>query len=174
MALIILALLITVPIVEIMLFIEIGGRIGVWSTVAVVVLTAIAGTALLRYQGLNTLTRAQAQLDQGRFPMAELFDGLCLLAAGLVLLTPGFLTDAIGALLFLPPVRAALRRLVAAKLMAADGVHVRHGMQPGRPAQPSPHDDDIIDVDFTEVGNEDDLPPVEESRWRPPSAKDGS
>ncbi len=112
MALLILLAFILVPIVEIALFIEIGGWIGLWPTLAVVVLTAFAGTALLRAQGLATLQRGRETLARNELPVKELFDGMCLLFAGALLLTPGFLTDSVGLLLFVPAVRAGLRRLL--------------------------------------------------------------
>ena len=89
MALLIFLALIGVPVIEIAVFIEIGGRIGLWSTVGLIVLTALIGTALLRHQGLSTLARARASLNQGKLPMRELLDGVCLLIAGVLLLTGG-------------------------------------------------------------------------------------
>ncbi len=116
MAWIVLFLFLAVPLVEIAVFIEVGGWLGLWPTLAVIVATAVAGTALLRWQGLSTLARAQAALDRGQLPVAEVFDGACLLVAGALLLTPGFVTDAVGGLLFLPPFRALLRGLIAHRL----------------------------------------------------------
>ena len=123
MPFLLLALFIAMPLVEIAVFIEVGGWIGLWSTLAVVVLTAVIGTWLLRLQGLSTLRRAQAAIERNELPLAEVFDGACLLFAGALLLTPGFVTDGIGFLLFLPPVRAGLRRLLArfVKLKVAGG-----------------------------------------------------
>lgn len=109
MALFVLAAFIIVPIIEIALFIEIGGRVGLWNTIALIVLTAMLGTWLLRAQGLGTLHRAQQSLARNVFPVAELFDGLCLLVAGVLLLTPGFLTDTLGFLLMVPPLRRLVR-----------------------------------------------------------------
>ncbi len=108
MAPLLFALFVVVPIIEIALFIQVGDVIGLWPTIALVVLTAMAGTTLLRMQGISTLRRAQSSLDQGQMPIREVFDGACLLVAGVLLLTPGFMTDAIGLSLFLPPVRAAI------------------------------------------------------------------
>ena len=82
MGAILLATFVCVPIIEIVLFIEVGGRIGLGPTISVVVLTAFAGTFLLRQQGLATLRRAQASLEENRFPLDEVFDGLCLVGAG--------------------------------------------------------------------------------------------
>lgn len=110
MAILILIAFIAVPIVEIAVFIEIGGQLGVFNTIAMVVVTAILGTWLLRSQGLRTLHRAQDSLARNIFPVSEVFDGLCLLVAGALLLTPGFVTDALGFLLFVPPLRLLLRQ----------------------------------------------------------------
>ena len=108
------------PLVEIAVFIEVGGALGLWPTLAIVILTAMLGTALFRIQGLATLRQAQASLAANRFPVEEVFDGLCLLAAGALLITPGFVTDSLGFLLFLPPFRTFLRGLIARRLL-------RHG-----------------------------------------------
>ena len=123
MPILILALLIGIPLIEIYLFIQVGGAIGVWSTIGLVVLTALIGTALLRQQGLATLARAQSELDQQHLPVRELFDGVCLLVGGLLLLTPGFLTDALGFSLLLPPLRAVLGRGIWAALARSRNVH---------------------------------------------------
>jgi len=110
MPLVILALFIGVPLIEIYLFIQVGGLIGVWPTIGLVILTAVIGTAMLRHQGMATLARAQAELQEDRLPVREIFNGFCLLAGGMLLLTPGFLTDALGFALLLPPARAVLGR----------------------------------------------------------------
>ncbi len=123
MPILILALFIGIPLIEIYLFIQVGGAIGVWSTIGLVVLTAFIGTALLRQQGLATLARAQSELDQQHLPVRELFDGVCLLVGGLLLLTPGFLTDALGFSLLLPPLRAVLGRGIWAALARSRNVH---------------------------------------------------
>jgi len=118
MGLILLALFIGVPLLEIAVFIQVGGLIGLWPTLGLVILTAMAGTWHLRAQGLATLERARRQLDRGVLPTRELFDGLCLLVSGALLLTPGFVTDAAGLLLFLAPVRDWLRGVLARHLAA--------------------------------------------------------
>ena len=119
MGLVLLLAMIGVPIVEIAVFIEVGGRLGLWPTLATIILTAMAGTALLRQQGLATLQRVRESLEANRFPLAEVFDGLCLLVAGALLLTPGFVTDAAGLLLFVPAVRVALRQAFGRYLVAS-------------------------------------------------------
>ncbi len=107
---IILALLIGLPLIEISVFIEIGSEIGALSTVVITVLTAVAGTLLLRIQGIGVLRRAQASMARQEAPVEEIFQGVFLALAGLMLLIPGFVTDAIGFLFFLPPVRHYLGR----------------------------------------------------------------
>ncbi len=171
MALVLLLIFIGVPILEIAVFIKAGGLIGLWPTLAIVVLTAIAGSALLRYQGLATLAKARQSLAEDRLPLAELFDGLCLFLAGVLLLTPGFVTDAVGFLLFLPPVRLALRLWLMKRLMDSDGIWIN-----GRRVDPrgdgGPHRNGgqstgptIIEGEFEEVeeGRDDTQDPSEGS-----------
>ena len=113
------------PFVEIAGFVVIGGRIGVLATLAWVVLTAMLGLALIRRQGLDALGRARAALRRGESPTAELADAALVSLAGVLLLLPGFVTDAFGLVLALPPVR---RRIVA-RMRA----RFRAGRRPGRP-----------------------------------------
>lgn len=114
-----LLLFIAVPAIEIALFIEVGGWIGTWPTVALVLLTALIGAGLVRAQGLAVLARLQREMRSGLVPAAALAEGAMLLVAGLLLLTPGFFTDTVGFLLLLPP----LRHRVAAALAARVVVH---------------------------------------------------
>jgi len=119
MALILLALIfIGMPLLEIAVFIQVGGAIGVWPTIGLTVATALAGSLLLRAQGLTTLMRARAQMDSGQLPAREMFEGVCLVLAGALLLVPGFVTDALGLLLFFPPFRELLRVLIARHIAA--------------------------------------------------------
>jgi len=145
-----LLLFIGVPAAEIALFIVIGGEIGVWATLALIVLTAVAGSVLIRQQGLRTLFRAQETLARQELPLREAFDGICLVLAGFLLLTPGFLTDAVGLLLLLPPFRAVLRGPVIRRMH----VHVSGGFGP----RPPPGEGPIIDGEFQEV-RPDPAPP---------------
>ena len=119
--------LVCVPIVEIVVFIEIGGRIGPWWTVGLVLLTALVGTALLRAQGLAVLASARSTVDRGGFPVREVLDGVCLLLAGAFLLTPGFVTDAVGGLLLVPPFRRALQYWALARLRASGRIRTGAG-----------------------------------------------
>lgn len=101
-------LLIAVPIIEIALFIELGGAIGLWPTIGLVIGTAILGGALLRAQGFAAMARLQSSLAEGGDPRGPMAHGVMILAAGLLMLTPGFFTDTVGFLLLVPPVRSAL------------------------------------------------------------------
>jgi UPF0716 protein FxsA len=114
-------LFVAVPIIEIALFIQVGDAIGLWPTLAIVVLTAIAGTALMRAQGIMTLKRLQSSMAEGRNPTDPIAQGAMILVAGVLLLTPGFFTDAVGFALLLPPVRILLIRWIAAKI-ASGGI----------------------------------------------------
>ncbi|MCE8005522.1 FxsA family protein [Aestuariivita sp.] len=131
-----------VPLIEIGLFIQIGGAIGLWPTLAIVVLTAVLGTWLVRAQGLLALGQLRSSFSDLRDPTEPLAHGAMILISGALLLTPGFFTDAIGFLLLMPPVRLAVYRYVRTR------VTVRHFEMGHRPP---PARDDIIDGDFEEV-----------------------
>jgi UPF0716 protein FxsA len=152
MAIVLLLAFIITPIVEIAVFIEIGGEIGLWPTLAIVVITAMVGTALLRAQGLATFAGAQQSLARGEFPVRQVFDGACLLVAGALLLTPGFVTDGVGLALFLPPVRNLLRRWVLARGRFQVDAGMDAGPRPGR-------EDGIVEGEFHEVEGERDTEP---------------
>ena len=97
--------LLLLPLVEIALFIWVGGGIGAGATILCILATAILGAVLLRRQGTGNLRRVQDALRHGQIPVAEMLDGVFLALAGILLFIPGFLTDALGVCLFLPPVR---------------------------------------------------------------------
>jgi UPF0716 protein FxsA len=99
-----------VPLIEIMLFIEIGSRIGTWTTLLIIAVTAVWGAALAHREGWRVWVRLQDRLRSGQMPAEELLDGLLVLVAGALLLTPGFFTDAVGFLLLLPPSRQVIKR----------------------------------------------------------------
>ncbi len=176
MALVIFLALIGVPVIEIAVFIEVGGRIGLWPTVGLIVLTALVGTALLRHQGLSTLARARASLDQGKLPMRELLDGVCLLIAGALLLTPGFVTDAVGALLLVPPLRWPLQVWAVRWMMAHGTVTVSANGSVHASASahwPPRKEDGVIDGEFTEIEEDNDLLPPRDGRLPPGDGKRG-
>ena len=146
MAILLLVAFVAVPLIEIGVFIEVGGWIGLWPTLAIVIVTAVVGTWLLRMQGLATLARAQDSLARQEFPVNEVFDGLCLLFAGALLLTPGFVTDTVGFLLFVPAIRKMLRKAVWRYLKSTGRVTL--DMTGTGPMGP---DGDVIDGEFRDV-----------------------
>lgn len=103
---------IAVPLAEITLFVIVGGQIGVFMTIGLVILTAVIGTILLRLQGFAVLSQLRRSLDQGQMPVGAVIDGAFLLVAGILLLTPGFFTDTIGFTLFIPAVRQRIARWI--------------------------------------------------------------
>jgi len=110
-----------VPLIEIYLLIQVGGVIGGLTTVFLVVFTAVLGAALVRFQGLSTFQRLQATLGQGGLPAAEMVEGVILLVSAVLLLTPGFVTDAIGFAGLVPVLRRMLAKKVLTSLMQRPG-----------------------------------------------------
>ena len=98
-----------IPIIEIYLLIEIGSMFGALTAVTLVILTGFLGAFLARMQGLQTLYRIQESLREGRMPSGELLNALLIVIAGLVLLTPGLLTDSAGFLLLIPATRNSIK-----------------------------------------------------------------
>lgn len=135
-------LLIVVPIAEISVFVIIGGEIGVLPTIALIVLTAILGSILLRWQGLSTLSKIQSEMEAGRVPGRELTHGAMILVAGILLLVPGFVTDIFGILLFIPPVREIVWRFLRSRVsfVATRGPFRQH--RPGDPFHGSDNEND--------------------------------
>jgi len=123
-----LVLFIVMPIVEIAVLIQVGGALGLLPTLAIVILTAIIGTRMLRSQGRATFERARQRMGSGEMPASEIVEGMLLLVGGVLLLTPGFVTDAFGFLCLVPASRAWL----AARLSARSIGVVVGGMGPGR------------------------------------------
>ncbi len=103
-----LLLFIAVPAVELALLIRVGGEIGLLATIMIIVATGVAGWSLLKIQGLQTLVRIRQEMAQGQMRATEMVAGLVLLGSGLFLLTPGFLTDAVGFLMLVPTIRRAV------------------------------------------------------------------
>jgi UPF0716 protein FxsA len=139
LGLILLVALIGLPLIEIAVFVEVGSEIGAVPTILLTVLTAIAGTIMLRMQGLSLLTRMRAEMDRGEVPGADIVQGALIVVASFLLLVPGFVTDAVGLALFVPPLRAAIARLVVRN---ARVTVVRPGMQRG-----ADRGEDVVDLD---------------------------
>ena len=141
------AVFVAVPIIEIALFIQVGGWLGLWPTLAIVIATAALGTFLVKRQGLAEIRRLQGSLDRLSDPTRPLAHGAMILAAGLLLLTPGFFTDAMGFLLLVPGVRDAVMRQVRNR------IEVQSFSVGGQPqdARRAPMNDDVVEGEYVEV-----------------------
>ena len=115
-------LFLVVPFAELFVLLKVGETIGALETVGVLILVSVVGAWLVKREGLGVLRRAQSRVEQGQAPGRELVDGVLILFAGALLLTPGFLTDIVGILLLLPPVRATLRASTVKWLRRRSGV----------------------------------------------------
>ncbi len=104
-----------IPVAEIYLIIKLGGFLGAFNTVAIIILTGFVGATLARMQGLQTMLRVRQSLQQGLVPAEEMIDALLIFVAGIVLLTPGFITDSAGLLLLFPPTRFHIKRFLRRK-----------------------------------------------------------
>ncbi|MBL7173477.1 MAG: FxsA family protein [Pseudomonadota bacterium] len=104
-----------IPVAEIYLIIKLGAFLGAFNTVAIIIITGFAGAALARMQGLQTMLRVRHSLQQGIVPAEEMVDALLIFVAGIVLLTPGFITDIAGLLLLFPPSRFHIKRFLRRK-----------------------------------------------------------
>jgi UPF0716 protein FxsA len=109
-------LFVFVPIVELAVIIQVGQAIGVVETLLLMVVVSVVGGWLVKREGIGVWRRAQRQLDTGVMPGRELVDGVLIMVAGALLLLPGFVSDCLGILLLLPPVRAVVRGLVIRRL----------------------------------------------------------
>jgi len=128
-----------IPFVEIYLLLLVGGIVGVFPTILLVVFTAMLGTYLLRQQGLATLQRFQESLAQGTIPAYEMIEGPIILVGGALLLTPGFFTDALGFACLVPSVRRKIAQYVIEN----------HLVMPGGPVSGAKRPEaDVLDVEF--------------------------
>jgi UPF0716 protein FxsA len=155
-------LFITVPLIELFLFLVIGQKIGILPTFAIILLTGVLGAGLARSQGLKVLAKYQQSIAQGKLPHEAVIDGLLILIAGALLLTPGFLTDTMGFLLLAPPVRQIVRGRLEASLRErfrvvgvpqASGFSSAAGSSPGSasPRQATVGRDGVINVEAVVV-----------------------
>ncbi|MBL3568256.1 exlusion protein FxsA [Rhodovulum sulfidophilum] len=147
-------LFLSIPLIEIALFIQVGGLIGLWPTLGIVLATAVAGTWLMRQQGALALSQVRNSFNELRDPTEPLAHGAMILFAGAMLLTPGFFTDTMGLLLLIPTVRSAAYRWLSKRVVVQS---VGFGAPPrGGPAhaRPRPAREDIIDGDFEDLSSQ--------------------
>ena len=114
-----LLLFIVVPIVELAIIIQVGSQLGVLSTVVLLIAVSVVGAWLVKFQGLGVMNRIRRQLAAVQMPTDELVNGVLILVAGALMLTPGFITDAVGLSLLFPPSRAVVRRFLAQRFRAS-------------------------------------------------------
>lgn len=119
-------LILLFPIAEIYTFVEIGGRLGGWQTVAWVIASAVVGMVLLRLHGITTMHRVQAAMRNGELPARAMFDGALLFFSAVLLIIPGFISDAMALLLLLPPLRWLLMRAVMRRIVPFPQGHSPH------------------------------------------------
>jgi UPF0716 protein FxsA len=155
-------LLIIVPLLEIYLFLEVGSILGIGPTLLIILLTAVLGAYFVRQQGVSLLFKARQKMDENKLPADEIFSGLCVLSAGLLLLTPGFFTDTIGFLLLVPAVRAFLKEVLMDAVLGGftygfvDTDTVRWAK--GKYDDKYKKDDTVIEAEFEDIT---DQPPLE-------------
>jgi len=144
-----LLLFILVPIVELGIFMALGDTLGLVLTLSIIIITGILGAALTKSQGVKAIANFQNALASGAMPHRELVDGVLILIAGAVLLTPGFLTDTVGFLLLVPPFRAILRSVFADKIkdkVKVSNTPLNPEFDPSPEAQATPVERRVIDV----------------------------
>ena len=130
--------MILIPIIEISLFIEIGSNIGSFNTICLIFLTAIIGVYFVRQQGFSTFQRLSNQIEKLETPIQTVGEGLVILLSGVLLITPGFFTDAIGFLGLIPFTRIFFIKLVATFILSRYGVYKKKA-------------DDTIEADYFEI-----------------------
>jgi UPF0716 protein FxsA len=140
--------LLALPLIEIAVLIMVGSSIGALATIGLIILTGVLGTILLRLQGFTVLSRIRSDMDRGQVPDKSLADAAMIALAGLFLILPGFVSDVIGILLFLPPVRALIRSMI--------GKRVTIVRASGRTRASS--DPDVVDLDPAEFRRTDSGP----------------
>lgn len=141
-------LFIAVPIVEIAVLIKVGGLLGFLPTIGIVILTAVLGTAMLRAQSMSTLASVQSKLNAGEVPALQMMEGVALLIGGVLLLTPGFVTDAIGFFCLVPTTRRWLikRILARSNLVVMSSAQYRDGQAESQSSRPS--NGDVIEGEY--------------------------
>ena len=153
---------IAVPLIEITLFVQIGGAIGLGWTLAIVLVTAVLGTWLVRSQGAIALGQVKSSFNDLRDPTEPLVHGAMILFSGALLLTPGFFTDAIGFALLIPQVRQAAYKAIR-KRVKVQGFGTP-GPQPRQP-QARPAREDVIEGEYHEIDPNKPAPDRKPSEW---------
>jgi len=149
-------LLLGIPLAEIAVFVIVGQQIGLFPTLGLVIGTAVLGSILLRVQGFGVLSRMQRELAERRLPGRELVHGVMILLAGLLLVVPGFVTDILGLLLFIPSIRDLAWRFLRSRVVVMSPTDMsgtsRHDRRPGK----------TIDLDLEDYSSSEG----KDSPWR--------
>ena len=144
MFLLLLIIFIVIPVIEISLFIEIGSFVGSFNTILLIFTTALIGVYFVRQQGISTYSKLYNQLQNQEAPIQTMFEGLVILISGILLITPGFFTDALGFLGLIPLTRVIFIKIVANSVLS------RYGMKNQSP------NDGSIEGDFEEINDDED------------------
>ena len=144
-----LMLFIVMPIIEMWVLISVGSSIGAFNTIALVMLTALLGIFLLRQQGFDTLWRGREKLQRGHVPAQEMIEALILAVSGALLLTPGFITDAVGFMGLIPVFRRTMIKNLIRKIKIVNGHSARSNFN-----QKTSDNEDIIDGESWETNND--------------------
>jgi UPF0716 protein FxsA len=150
MLLLLVLLFIVVPIAELAVLIQVGQVIGVWWTIAILIADAILGSILMRAQGRAAWRRFNEAMAAARVPAREVVDGALVMFGGLLMLTPGFITDILGFVLLIPPTRAAVRAVLVRRLARRMVVSM---------SGPRAHPDDVVDGTAVDIENDRLTPP---------------
>ena len=137
----------SVSLLEIFVLVKVGSFLGAWPTVLLVVLSALVGSALVRSQGLQLIQQLQQRMAAGEMPGQQLIEGIMLIITGVLLVTPGFVTDFCGLLLLVPRIRASLAKIIMANIklspQAGMGGFSSHSF-----SQYQENDDSVIEGEF--------------------------
>ncbi len=148
--------ILSLPLIEIAVLIFVGSNIGVFPTIGLIILTGFLGMLLLRIQGFAVISRIRTEMDSGQIPDKSMADAAMIALAGVFLIIPGFVSDIIGILLFMPPVRALIRTAIGKRVTI---VRSNSGAQPG-----------VVDLDPADYHRTDSNPDAS-SPWRLPTDK---
>lgn len=150
-------LFILIPLAEIFVFMKMSTIIGLGTSLLLALGTAILGGALVRHQGLQTMMNAQNSMNKGKIPSKDLFDGLCIVAAGATLITPGFITDFLGFSLLVPQVRDILRdKLKNSGRFSIGGFNSQYTEFHDNKNYHRPEDPSVIDVEYETIDEKSD------------------
>lgn len=131
-----------VPAIELVVLIEVGGRIGAANTILIIILTGVSGAALARRQGFTVMAAIQEKLNHGQMPTDEMISGALIFMGGILLLTPGFITDIVGFLLLIPLTRTFIKAYLRARF---------GGELVAPPTSPHPNPPGLADIDVEDA-----------------------